>query len=77
VFFYHFHFKPLLAKIRQFPSTIALSSNININSNISNNEQNNIDFKASMPSSGIQQVIIKVSLLTAYYFSSHLFVPKK
>jgi hypothetical protein len=58
--------KPLPAKIRQFPPTIALSSNININSNISNNDQNNIDFKASMPSSGIQQVIIKVSLLTAY-----------
>ena len=52
--------KPLPATIRQFPPTIALSSNININSNISNNNQNNIDFKASMPSSGIQQDIIQL-----------------
>ena len=52
--------KPLPAKIRQFPPTITLSSNININSNISNNDQNNIDFKASMPSSGIQQDIIQL-----------------
>jgi hypothetical protein len=31
-----------------------------MNSNTSNNDQNNIDFKASMPSSGIQQDIIQL-----------------
>ena len=55
--------KHLPAMIRQFPPTIALSCNINNNSNSnisSNNDQNNIDFKASIPSSGIQKDIIQL-----------------
>ena len=42
--------KPFLPTMRQqFPPTIAFSSNININSNISNHDQKNIDFKESIP----------------------------
>ena len=55
--------KHLPAMIRQFPPTIALSCNINNNSNSnisSNNDQNNIDFKALIPSSGIQKDIIQL-----------------